>query len=302
MKIILLSGGSGKRMWPLTNNIRAKQYLSVLEAPNGDMESMLQRMWRQLDETDLQEHTRISTCRLQAEIVQKQVGAAAPLIIEPEQKDTFPAAALAAAYLYSIASVSLNETVIMMPVDAYVNNDFYSCIRGLPKLLRESKSELLMVGIKPTFASEQYGYILPENSQLLQDEGMYDHKVQTFKEKPNEAEAKQLIKEGALWNSGIYAFRLDFIITLLMERELPIHYDELYKHYDKLPKASFEAELALKDDSKSVVCYEGKWKDLGSWKTLSEEISFQRLGAGEITNEREQSQRGRPIRKYGRTM
>lgn len=89
MKIILLSGGSGKRLWPLSNRNRAKQYLSVLQGPSGEKESMLQRMWRQLDEADLQEHTRIATCRQQVELLQRQIGDKAPLIIEPEQKTPF---------------------------------------------------------------------------------------------------------------------------------------------------------------------------------------------------------------------
>lgn len=254
------------------------------------MESMLQRLWRQLEEAGLQEHARISTCRQQVEILQRQAGAKAPLIIEPEQRDTFPAVALAAAYLYSIAGVSLSDTVIIIPVDAYVGSDFFSCIRGLPKLSRESRSELLMVGTRPCYPAEKYGYIVPEVNEYFDDEVMYERKVRAFKEKPYEEEAKSLIKEGALWNSGIYAFQLDFMISLLIERELPIHYEELYKQYYKLSKSSFEVELTQKTTSRSVVCYDGDWKDLGSWKTLSEEITFGRLGLGEISDDCGQSQ------------
>ncbi|MDQ8733026.1 sugar phosphate nucleotidyltransferase [Paenibacillus sp. LHD-38] len=290
MKIILLSGGSGKRLWPLSNGNRAKQYLSVLEGPQGGMESMLQRLWRQLDEADLQEHARISTCRQQLDMLQRQLGAKTPVIIEPEQRDTYPAVALAAAYLYSIAGVSLSETVIVMPVDAYVDSEFFSCIRGLPKLIRESSSELLMLGTRPSYPSEQYGYIISEACRHSEDEGMYEQAVKTFKEKPYEAEAQSLIKDGALWNSGIYAFQLDFMITLLMNRNLPIHYDELYKQYYKMPKASFEAEITQKTSSRSVIRYDGGWKDLGTWKTLSEEIAFDRLGIGEVSSDSEQSQ------------
>jgi mannose-1-phosphate guanylyltransferase len=290
LKIILLSGGSGKRLWPLANSKRAKQYLPVLEGPRGSMESMLQRLWRQLDEADLQEHVRIATCREQVELLQRQVGAEAPLIIEPEQRDTFPAVALAAAYLYSIAGVSLSETVIIMPVDAYVDSDFFSCIRRLPKLTRESRSELLMVGTSPSFPSEQYGYIVPELGPNQDDESIRERKVLTFKEKPYEAEAKSLIADGAFWNSGIYAFSLDFMIAMLMNRGLPIHYDELYKQYFKIPRSSFETEVTQKTYSRSVVGYDGDWKDLGNWKTLSEEISFDRLGMGEVSEDSEQSQ------------
>ncbi|WP_139995942.1 sugar phosphate nucleotidyltransferase [Paenibacillus paridis] len=290
MKIILLSGGSGKRLWPLSNRNRAKQYLSVLQGPGGEMESMLQRLWRQLDEADLREHTRIATCRQQVELLQRQVGTKAPLVIEPEQRDTFPAVALAAAYLYSIAGVSLTETVIIMPVDAYVENDFFSCIRGLPKLARESKSDLLMVGTSPSCATDQYGYIVPEANRFHEDEGLLDRKIRAFKEKPHAAEARKLIEEGALWNLGIYAFQLDYIISLLMNRGLPIHYEELYKQYAKMPKASFEAEVTQKSSSRSVVRFDGEWKDLGTWKHLSENIAYDQLGLGSISEDCEASQ------------
>lgn len=251
---------------------------------------MLQRIWRQLDESDLQEHTRIATCREQVELLQRQVGTKAPLIIEPEQRDTFAAIALSAAYLYSIAGVSLCETIIVIPVDAYVDSDFFSCIRGLPKLNRESRSELLMVGTRPSYPSEQYGYIVPETKRHRDDEGMYEQLVHTFKEKPYEAEASLLIKAGALWNSGIYAFQLDFMINMLMKRGLPIHYEELYKQYSKMPKLSFEVEVTQKISSRSVIEYDGDWKDLGTWKTLSEELAFESLGMGEISDDSEQSQ------------
>lgn len=290
MKIILLSGGSGKRLWPLSNSKRAKQYLSVLEGPDGHKESMLQRLWRQLGDADLQEHTRIATCSEQVELVQRQAGARAPLIIEPEQSGTFPAAALAAAYLHSIAGVALNETVIIIPVDAYVESDFFQCVRGLPKLMRESRSELLLVGTTPSYPTEQYGYIVPEKHHYYNEEEAIERKIRAFKEKPYEAEAKALINEGALWNSGIYAFQLDYMITMLMDRGLPIHYDELYKQYGKLPKTSFEVEVTQKCASKSVINYHGAWKDIGTWKTLSEEISFQQLGLGELAEDCEQTQ------------
>ncbi|WP_029192317.1 sugar phosphate nucleotidyltransferase [Paenibacillus harenae] len=290
MKIVLLSGGSGKRLWPLSNCYRAKQYLSVLEGPHGEMESMLQRVWRQLEESDLRQHTWISTCRQQAELAQRQAGSNAPIIMEPEQRDTFPAVALAAAYLYSIAGVSLSETVIIMPVDAYAESEFYSCIRSLPKLLRESKSDLLMVGTRPEYPSDQYGYILPEPERNVDDAGMNERKVKDFKEKPYTSEAKRLVDEGALWNTGVYAFQLDYMISILMERGLSIHYEELYKQFGKLSKSGFEAEVTEAARSRSVVRYEGAWKDLGSWKSLSEEISIERKGLGEVAADCVQSQ------------
>lgn len=273
MKIVLLSGGSGRRLWPLSNGYRSKQYLMLLEGLDGELESMVQRLWRQLAEADLQEYAYFSTCKQQADVLQEQIGVGTPLIIEPEQRDTFAAAGLAAAYLYSVAAVSLNETIVVIPVDTFVESDFFQCVRSLPKLLRESGSELLMIGMKPGWVTEQYGYILPEDNLLLEEEMLLDCGVHLFKEKPVELEAKALVERGALWNSGVYAFRLNYLITLLMQRGLPLQYDDLYHQYSKLPKNSFEKEVVEREVSKSVVRYDSLWKDFGSWKSLSESLA-----------------------------
>jgi len=279
LRIVLLPGGSGKRLWPLSNGYRSKQYLSLLDGPNGKPESMVQRLWRQLAEADLQEHAHFSVCKQQVELLIEQIGAKTPIIVEPEQRETFAAAALAAAYLYSIAGVSLNEPVIIIPVDAYVESDFFQCIRSLPKLLRESGSDLLMVGTKPEWATEQYGYILPEEDLLDEETILMDCGVQMYKERPPEREAKILMEKGALWNSGVYAFRLDYLINLLMERGIPIHYDELHMYYSKLSDSTFEKEVVERETSISVVRYDGLWKDLGCWKMLSESLAMQKTSA-----------------------
>ena len=294
MKIILLSGGAGKRLWPLSSSNRAKQYLPVLEKPAGGLESMLQRVWRQLGAANLQRDTRIATCRQQAEQLLGQAGCGAPLIIEPEQRDSFPAAALAAAYLYAIAGAALSETVVLVPVDAYVEDSFFEFIKGLPKLLRESKAELLMVGISPDCPNGQSSYIIPQHGGGQQPGQGF--KVSSFKERPFEEEARKLIREGALWNSGIYAFRLNFMISMLMERGLPVHYDELYKQYLKLPKTSFEHEVVQAAGSRAAVHYEGSWKDLGSWKALSEEIAVARLDG---QTQAEESRQNRLVNELG---
>jgi len=115
--MVLLSGGSGKRLWPLSNDSRSKQFLKVLEDPNGLRESMLQRVWRQLQNAGLEQRTYITTSKAQVDILQSQLGYEAKLIVEPERRDTFPAIALAATYLYSMKGIGLQETVVVLPVD-----------------------------------------------------------------------------------------------------------------------------------------------------------------------------------------
>lgn len=124
MKLVLLSGGSGKRLWPLSNDTRSKQFLKVLESKEGQNESMVQRVWSQIEAVGLGKSTVIATSKTQRDMIHSQVGTDIPLIIEPERRDTFPAIALAAAYLHSEEKVSEDEVVVVLPVDPYVNDAF----------------------------------------------------------------------------------------------------------------------------------------------------------------------------------
>lgn len=89
MKLILLSGGSGKRLWPLSNTTRSKQFLKVLRSSDQQTESMVQRVWRQLETANLAESAFIATSEQQAETIRHHLGCQIPLIIEPERRDTF---------------------------------------------------------------------------------------------------------------------------------------------------------------------------------------------------------------------
>lgn len=124
MKLVLLSGGIGTRLWPLTNSARPKQFLKFLKSEKGNPESMIQRIWRQLETAGLSNSTVIATNKNQVHMIQNQLGQDIPLIIEPLRKDTFPAIALAATYLYSIQGVELDEAICVLSVDSYVDDNF----------------------------------------------------------------------------------------------------------------------------------------------------------------------------------
>ncbi|WNQ10822.1 sugar phosphate nucleotidyltransferase [Paenibacillus aurantius] len=286
MKLILLSGGSGKRLWPLSNDSRSKQFLKVLRSPQGELESMVQRVWRQLDAVGLGPHSYIATGRAQVEMIQSQLGAEARLITEPERRDTFPAIALAASYLYSMTDTGLQETVAVLPVDPYVEDRFFLQVAGLEKVLNDSGADLALIGVTPTYPSEKYGYLVPQGevSASAAPEETY-RKVARFTEKPDEAGARELIRERALWNCGVFAFKLDYLINELIARGLPIQYEELLKQYGQLKKISFDYEVV--EQAKHIVCtaYDGDWKDLGTWNTLTEEMSTTQLGKGILTEE-----------------
>lgn len=281
MKLVLLSGGSGKRLWPLSNDSRSKQFLKVLENNNGNYESMVQRVWSQINNVGLVESTVIATSKSQVDMIQSQLNNGVGLIIEPSRRDTFPAIALAASYLYSVKSASLQEVVAVLPVDPYVEDSFFLCVNDLEVVIQESGSDLALIGVKPTYPSSKYGYIVPNDGHIKEDY----QQVNRFTEKPSEEYAKDLISEGALWNCGVFAFKLEYIINILVEKGLPIQYDELLKQYDKLPKISFDYEVVEKTHNIVVVPYNGYWKDLGTWNTLTEEMATNQIGKGIISND-----------------
>ncbi|MGO4549199.1 sugar phosphate nucleotidyltransferase [Paenibacillus sp. 2TAB23] len=282
MKIVLLSGGSGKRLWPLSNESRSKQFLKVLKNAEGERESMVQRVWGQLTSAGLREHSYIATSKPQVDMIHSQLGSEIEVIVEPERRDTFPAIALAATYLYSVQGVSLNETVVVMPVDPFVEESFFHKTKELELVLNESGADLALMGVKPTYPSEKYGYIVPEPAASA-GETFVD--VHSFKEKPREEEAAAMIEQAALWNCGVFAFKLDFLINILIANELPIQYDEMLKQYAKLPKNSFDYEIVEKSNHIVALPFDGDWKDLGTWNTLTEEIETHLIGRGIITGD-----------------
>lgn len=283
MKLILLSGGSGKRLWPLSNNSRSKQFLKVLTNPEGELESMVQRIWRQLDTNHLLDSSYISTSKTQMDNIQNHIGHKIPLIIEPEQRDTFSAIVLAATYLYSIMRANLNDVMTVMPVDPFVEDQFFNKVKELEDVIQESGMDIALIGVNPTYPSTKYGYIIPNDVEMNDEEPQTYIRVNCFKEKPTEEQAQQLIEQHALWNCGVFAFRLGYIIQQLEERELPTQYDEMIKHYQSLPKISFDYEIVEKAEQIAVIPYNGYWKDLGTWNTLTDEIQSSVIGRGTVS-------------------
>jgi mannose-1-phosphate guanylyltransferase len=282
MKLVLLSGGSGKRLWPLSNDSRSKQFLKVLEDDKGKDESMVQRVWRQLQNTGLGGDAYLATNRSQVEMIVSQLGGEAPLIIEPERRDTFPAIALAAAYMYDVESLPLNTVITVLPVDPYVDEAFFQKIKQLEDVLHETDANLALMGVVPTVPSEKYGYIVPSDERR---EGTEALAVQYFFEKPSREQAAVLIDQKALWNCGVFAFRLGYLIEVMMDKGIPIQYEEMLRNYHKLTKISFDYEVVEKEASCVVVPYDGFWKDLGTWNTLTEEMGRSQIGTGIVTTD-----------------
>ena len=271
MHIILLSGGSGKRLWPLSNDIRTKQFIRIFHTEDGEYESMVQRVYRQVRSVDPGADVTIATSKTQVSAIHNQLGEKVGVCVEPYRRDTFPAIALAGAYLHDVKGVSGEEAVVVCPVDPYVELDYFEALRKLEERAASGEANLVLMGIEPTYPSEKYGYIIPS------DEGSVS-RVETFKEKPDAATAAEYISRGGLWNGGVFAFKLDYVLEKAKELLGCSDHEDLYCSYDSLPKISFDYAVVEKEPKIEVMRFGGQWKDLGTWNTLTEAMEEPGIG------------------------
>ena len=263
MHIVLLSGGSGKRLWPLSNDIRSKQFIPLFPQVDGSYLSMAQRVFRQIRKVDPSADITIATSKSQVSTLKNQLGDAVDISVEPCRRDTFPAIVLVSAYLHDVKGVGLDESVAVCPVDPYVSTDYYRAVEHLTELSADGTADLMLMGIEPTYPSEKYGYIMPTSKDDVS-------RVASFKEKPTEAKAAEYIEKGALWNSGVFAYRLGYVLEKAHELLDFQGYEDLYENYSNLTKISFDYAVVEKEASIGVLRYAGEWKDLGTWNTLTE--------------------------------
>ena len=131
MNIILLSGGSGKRLWPLSNDIRSKQFIKIFKKENGEYESMVQRIYGQIKTVDPDAIVTVATSKSQVSAIHNQLGMDVGVSVEPCRRDTFAAIALATAYLHDVQGVPETEAVVVCPVDPYVDLSYFQCVNDL---------------------------------------------------------------------------------------------------------------------------------------------------------------------------
>lgn len=277
MNIVLLSGGSGKRLWPLSNDVRSKQFVKLFKKADGTYQSMVQRVYSQIKSVDKEANVTIATSKAQVSAIHNQLGDEVGICVEPCRRDTFPAIALATAYLHYIKGISEEETVVVCPVDPLVDNDYFEALRKLGELAETRDANLVLMGIEPTYPSEKYGYIIPISSEDVS-------KVNMFKEKPNCELAKEYIEHGALWNGGVFAYRVGYLLNKAHELIDFTDYNDLLNKYETLTKISFDYAVVEQEDNIDVMRFQGQWKDLGTWNTLAESMCENILGNG-IINE-----------------
>lgn len=271
MNIILLSGGSGKRLWPLSNEIRSKQFIKIFKNSDGLYESMIQRVYRQIREIDSSANITIATSKSQVSSIRNQLGDNVSICVEPDRRDTFPAIALASVFLNEVTGVGVDQPVVVCPVDSYVDSSYFAALKQLTDLAEQDTANLMLLGIEPTYASEKYGYIIPDTDERISS-------VKSFKEKPDLKTAEKYISQGALWNGGIFAFKLGYLLSKAHESIDFVDYMDFFNKYPTVKKTSFDYEVVENESSIGVMRYHGDWKDLGTWNTLSEAMELPIIG------------------------
>lgn len=270
MNIILLSGGSGKRLWPLSNEIRSKQFIKLFKH-NDQYESMVQRVYRQIKSIDKDADITIATSKTQVSSIHNQLGNDVSISIEPCRRDTFPAIVLATAYLHDIKGIELDETVVVCPVDPHVDDSYFEMIKKMDDLSKQGSSNLYLMGIEPDHPSEKFGYIISTSKDEVS-------KVSEFKEKPTEEIAKKYIEQGALWNGGVFAYKIGYVLEIAHKLIDFVDYQDLFEKYEEVNKISFDYAVAEKEKDITVVRYTGQWKDLGTWDAFVNAMEDESIG------------------------
>ena len=272
MNIILLSGGSGKRLWPLSNDVRSKQFIKIFKNEDGIYSSMVQRIYGQIKSVDPDATVTIATSKSQVSAIHNQLGLDVGISVEPCRRDTFAAIALATAYLHDVQGVDESEAVVVCPVDPYVEEGYFKCLSDMCDATQNGSENLVLMGIEPTYPSEKYGYIKPNENGWA------------FTEKPDKAKAEEYIKDGALWNGGVFAYKLSYVLNKSKELLGTTDYQTLFNTYETLKKISFDYAVVEAEKSIKVLTYSGIWKDLGTWNTLTEVMEEPIIGDGRVND------------------
>ena len=268
---LILAGGSGSRLWPLSRELYPKQLINI-----QNTESLLQATFERLEKcmpaSNIISMTGVkhfSNVRYQLSKLYEK-----PLILsEPISKNTAPAIALASKYI--MEKYNIDPVILTVPSDHLINNvaNFIKSVRDGEKIA--DKGYIVTFGVKPSYAETGYGYIKITDTPV--ENGFKVHK---FIEKPNGELAEKYVKdENYFWNSGIFMFKASVMLEELAKYSRQIYSalstfdftnsDEIpFTKYDSMPAISIDYAVMEKSDKIALIKLECDWKDLGSWKSV----------------------------------
>lgn len=272
---VILCGGSGTRLWPLSRALRPKQLLAL----NGEqtlLQQTAQRLARYIAPAHLftvtHEDHKFEVKGQLAEIFPEAV---ANVLAEPSARNTLPAIAWAT---YQIYQQDHSALIGVFASDHSIDNEdaFLSAWQTAEQIAEQDY--LVLLGIKPHEPATGYGYIKP-SQQLVFGDSLPVHQVAQFVEKPDLEKAKQFVSDGYLWNSGMFVFKASAFMQMLeryqpeiFQQILEINQANLAESYAKFPNLSMDyglAEVLAKQAEKiAVVPVDMAWSDLGSWDSI----------------------------------
>jgi mannose-1-phosphate guanylyltransferase/mannose-6-phosphate isomerase len=291
MKSIILAGGSGTRLWPLSRKAYPKQFLKL----NGDKSLLSQTMERLLEVStkndiivmtneDYKFHVQSDMNSLYHE------GSSAVddnIILEPMGRNTAPAIALGIVYCQDKLGCRDNEVIFISPSDHVIKpaETFGEYVKGAERIANDG--HIVTFGIKPVRAETGYGYIKCRDLENRKGKSIY-FDIEQFTEKPDQEMASRYIQEGNYyWNSGMFAFRIDSMLEEF-ERYAPdisklikTGYDTMVSRFDELPDISIDYAIMERSDKVVMIPLELFWNDIGSWDSISD-IS-DKDGEGNVT-------------------
>lgn len=265
---IILAGGSGSRLWPLSRELYPKQLLN-LNSDKSLLQSTFERLENCVDEIVSITNTKhASNVRMQlAEITENPI-----VLSEPVAKNTAPAIVLATKYI--MQKSDSDPIILVVPSDHLIkdNEKFLSTVKKGEKLAEQGY--IVTFGIKPDYPETGYGYI---NTNDKIDEG---YKVKEFVEKPNVETAKKYLHAGTyFWNSGIFMFKASTLLNETIKHAPDIakvseefdfsNSSEIpFINFDKMPSISIDYAIMEKSDKIALVKLMSDWNDLGSWQSI----------------------------------
>lgn len=262
---IILSGGSGSRLWPLSRELYPKQLLNI-----QNTESLLQATFQRLKEIMPADNIISMTCVKNFSNVKYQLSSITqnPIVLsEPIAKNTAPAIVLGSKFLAE--TTNTDPLILVVPSDHMIKD-----IQAFAATVEEGKKHaengnLVIFGIKPSYPETGFGYINAEGS-----------KVKKFVEKPNAALAQKYLDDGNYyWNSGIFMFKSSVLLEeaskyapeiyeLLKNFDFTNSNDIPFTEFDKMPSISIDYAIMEKSDKLAFVQLKSDWNDLGSWKSI----------------------------------